>query len=168
MSIKIPHNPPRGLMAFKGKIDFRKQYRGYVFYGGIFLTLAIMVGTSFFFPPLETDLIIFKSVMVILGLIIGINIFLHVTKKHKERIQAFTHGTLVHGTVIAHGRKFVPWKSARDYTITIQVPHEKDREARKSDSSFHSEYPMQSHITLLFDHKTKSAFIPAEVDVEIE
>jgi hypothetical protein len=173
MTIKIPHHPPRDPLAFKGQIDFWKWYRGYIFYGVTFFVMAFMISISCFYPPYDRDSILFKIglwIVVCVGVIFGA--FRYVYRKHKERLWAFAHGQLITWIVVAHGTKFVLWKSSKDYTISIAIPQGEDfpyiLEARNSDKSFHDKHTLKSEITILFDHKTKSAFIPAEVDVEIE
>lgn len=173
MKVSIPHHTPRDPLAFKGKIDFWKGYRGYIFYASAFLLMAIVIIISCFYPPYERDSILIKAglwIVVSLGAIFGG--FLYVIKKHKERLYAFTHGKIMTWIVAVHGTKFTLLKSTKDYTLSIAIPQGEDFpiliEARKPDKSFHDQYPIKSEIAVIFDKKKKSAFIPAEVDVEIE
>jgi hypothetical protein len=113
------------------------------------------------------------ALWIIVSFGVGFGMFRHVYKKHKERIQAFTHGNITKGIVVAHWTVFVPRKSAKDLTLSIAIPQKGSDfpyvlQARKSDKRFHTQHPIHSEITFLFDQKTKSAFVLAEVDIEIE
>ena len=173
MTIKIPHHLPRDPLAFKEKIDFWKWLRGYVFYGVTFFVMAFMISLSCFYPPYDRDIILFKIALwiaVCLGVVFGG--FHYVLKKHNERLYAFTHGKRTTWIVSAHSVKFALLKNTKDLVISIAIPQGEDFpyiiEAKNSKKSFHDEHQLKSEITILFDAKTKSAFIPAEVDCEIE
>jgi len=171
--IHIPHHLPRDPLAFKGHIDFWKWLRGYVVYGSLFLIMTFVILYSCFYPPYERDIILFKIglwIVVILWVIFGG--FRYVIRKHAERLQAFTHGKLTIWIVAAHSTRFEILKNTKDLVLSITIPNGDDSpyilEARSTKKSFHDQYPIKSEITILFDKKTKSAFIPAELDIDIE
>lgn len=171
--IQIPHHLPRNPLAFKGQIDFWKWLRGYVAYGSLFFIMAFVISLSCFYPPYDRDIILFKIglwIVVLLGVFFGG--FRYVMRKHAERIQAFTHGKILTWIVVAHSLTFALLKNKKDFVISIAIPQGEDFpliiQARSGEKTFHTDHPIQSEITILFDSKTKSAFIPVEVDADIE
>jgi hypothetical protein len=127
---------------------------------------------SAFLPPHEAGLIIFKIITGV-GLFGTLSFILlrSATQRQRERLQAFRKGIIIEGTVTKHGRRFVFWKSSRDYTVTVEISLDDNTTisatVQGSNGLIHKKNPLQSKILAFVDMTSESIFIPAEIGVEI-
>gem|GEM_PF-6633525 len=74
--------------------------------------------------------------------------------------------------MVAHSVSFALLKNKKDFVISIAIPQGEDfpliLQAKSSEKTFHTGHPIQSETNILFDKKSKSVFIPAELGIEIE
>jgi hypothetical protein len=170
--ITVPYNPPRDPTRFRDLMDFKKGLRVYYFFGTFFSLGTVMLILSVFLPPYEAGLILFK-IIAGLGLFGTMSFILLGTaiQRHRERLQAFSEGMILEGTVTEHGRKFVFWKSSRDYTVTVEIWLDDNTTISATvqypDVEIHKKNPLQSSTPAFVDTTSNSVFIPAEIGVEI-
>jgi hypothetical protein len=170
--ITVPYNPPREPARFKDLMDFKNGLRVYYFFGSFFSLATVMLMLSAFLPPHEAGLIIFKIIAGV-GLFGTLSFILLRTaaQRHRKRLQAFRKGMILEGTVTKHGRKFVFWKSSRDYTVTVEILLDDNTTistiVQGPDGVIHKKNPLQSKIPAFVDTTSESVFIPAEIGVEI-
>ncbi len=171
-SVQLPQAAPRDPAQFAKRIDFGNGLRGWIFTGIIFDGVGLLALVSVPFGPAEGGLILFK---VTAGIVFGAAGLLFSRKyRHdrKKRIQLFTRGRHATGTVTAYGRAFSPWKSARDYTLTVEVALSdgttKKNTIRSNRESLHTGYAIGSSIDLLVDDVRGEILFPGVLDAEIE
>jgi hypothetical protein len=177
-NITIPNKPPRDFKKENIKIPFQKGLIGYYFYGSILTGLMLMVFSLLWMGPHEPGLITFKISASFCSGLIGFLMIKSAHKKYISRINAFKNGEILTGKIINHGRKFVPWKSFRDYTVTVEIKM-KNSETNQAENSIiqhviqssrdtlHDELPVGSQTAVLFDGNSGGIFVPIEVGIEV-
>jgi len=164
---------PRHAKDFKNQIPFNHGLVPYFFFGGLFMlfaiiptvTLLISGGIHFINPlPLIVSLLLFEALGILI-VYIGI-------RKRKNRITTFEQGVAVSGEVIKQGRKFVFWKSWRDYIVKVkyEIGEGKYKECTlcSSQNNFHTQMPLNSKHIGFWAVETGSAFFPIELGVLFE
>jgi hypothetical protein len=170
--IVIPEEPPRNPLDFKEKIDLKKGLRAGFFYGYFFLVGIGLCILSTFFPPYEPGLIFFKVAggSAFFGLLSYLFLS-NVRRRYKSRLAAFCSGRFIEGTVARHDRVFSPWKSKRDYTVTVEFSLEGGnkltRQIQSAREEIQRQLPLGSKVDALLDGNTRSVFIPMEIGVAI-
>jgi hypothetical protein len=125
--VRLSAATPRALDAVTRQVDLRKGlYTGYVF-GFVFLAGAALLPVAMALAPRTwTGPALFQMIagpLLFAGF--ALVFLLPALSRHRERIEAFTHGALVTARVTGRRRAFVPYSSFRDYLI--------DAEARLAD-----------------------------------
>src|SRR4030042_1581804 len=121
--MRIPKFPPRDHRLFKKLLHINKGLTGYYFYSIVNLLTCILILLSAFFPPNDPGMVFFKIVagVGIFGFIafFSFNLAFNI---YKERKDAFKNGIKLTAKIVNHKRKFVPWKSSRNYCVILAIP----------------------------------------------
>jgi len=170
-TISISNNTPRDIKQLKLTLNLKKGLGGYYFFGYFFMfafflpALSYLIISREFSFPLIFQLIICNLISVFVGFII----FKNVDKRYLKRLNAFVYGQICNAKVISHERRFVFWKSTRDYSVTVELINtngEIQHEIIQSSNSYlHKQLPVGSEINGLIDLKTKFVFFPIELGV---
>ena len=168
-TISVPLNPPRNPELYR--IDFRRGLWALYFFGSFFSLGSAGVLITATMPPYEPGLIVFK---ILFGVpFFGFFAYWFLSKairRYRERITVFREGILRKGTAIHHGRKFVPWRSTRHYTVTVRIALDEgsiDSVIVNWDRSIYERVPLGAHVYVFIHPETLSVFIPAEIGVAI-
>jgi hypothetical protein len=93
-------------------------------------------------------------------------------RERRRRLQLFARGRYTEGKVAAYGRAFSPWKSARDYTLTVEITLSdgtvKRNTIRSAKESLHADHPIGSAIPLLVDDVGGAVLYAGEIGADPE
>lgn len=171
--VKLLYRTPRDLKAVKKQINIRKGLGVYFFFATLmFLFAIVLVLTAVFFKDQPYEVRVYQGLFgpLFLGAF-GLSFYMPARKRLKTRINCLTNGNLVTAMVVDHGRVFVPYKSFRDYSVEAVYTTESGKKVRgiiqRSNPKFQKYFPVGSEIQALYDPKSKSLFLPAEIGVDI-
>jgi len=168
-TVSIQKNTPRDPARY-GSINMWHNLKGYFFSAGVFGGLGLMTLAAIFIGPFEAGLIAFKIIASLVLCYIGVRLIFKAVKGHRDRVQAFTAGTLRRGEIVSHGGTFVIWKSSRFYTLIVQLRTDEGRvlekKIRSEHASIHTDYPLHDEMAVLVDIATGAMFVPPEVDIK--
>lgn len=162
--IDLKTRPPRDLKTIQREIDLRAGLWVYRFFGYAFAIGAVVVAGSSFMPPYEPGLIVvrvFGGLFVFGGL--AVLLLRSSQRTYRSRVRALRDGVMVHATVVRHSRKFVFWKSKRDYVVAVDFEHNGAHQSARIQSSnadLLEALPPGSTVTGFFDpESTQSLFL---------
>ncbi|MBN2546516.1 MAG: hypothetical protein JXB50_12015 [Spirochaetes bacterium] len=170
--MRIPKFPPRDHRLFKKLLHINKGLKGYYFYSIINLAVCILILLSAFFPPNDPGMVFFK---IVAGVgIFGFTAFFSFNtafKAYKERKDAFINGIRSNGKIVNHKRKFVLWKTSRDYCVIVEIPFGDKlftKEIVSSNKKIFVDLPVRSTVEVLFNDKNITMLSPYELNVNFE
>lgn len=171
-TLALSESKPRDLAQLRKKLPLHKGLAAFYFFG-IFALLAP-------FAPVMSialagnikamgwvPLIFFFLVCEIIAFLM----LFHANKTYQRRLRALSQGSLVKGKVTHHGRNFVFWKSARNYTITISFEcggkkHYHTVQSHRSD--LHFDFPIGTELWGLYDSEGLGNCFPLEFGILLE
>ncbi len=170
--MRIPKFPPRDHRLYKKLLHLNKGLNGYYFYSVITLLTCILILLSAFFPP-DDPLLVFFKIVAGVG-IFGFAAFFSFAAAHKsynERRDAFINGIKINAEVVNHKTRFVPWKSSRNYCVTIDIPYGDklfSKEIVSSNKKIFVDLPIRSTTEILFNDRNITMLSPYELNVNFE
>lgn len=162
--IKLGDKPPRDMGEIRRKLDLWAGLRVYRIFGFAFAIGGVVVAGSSLLPPYEPGLI---AVRVIGGVLFfgGFAALLlrNARRTYESRVHALQDGVMVAATVTAHARKFVFWKSERDFVVVVGFEYDGARGSARIQSpraELHEQLPLGGTVSGLFDPSSgKSLFL---------
>jgi hypothetical protein len=170
--VRIGKEPPRDPAAFRKSVDFGRGLRGWIFSGSVFSGVGLLALVSIPFGPMEGGTILFKICGACAFGILSFLFFRRYGRERRRRLQLFARGRYTEGKVAAYGRAFSPWKSARDYTLTVEITLSdgtvKRNTIRSAKESLHADHPIGSAIPLLVDDVGGAVLYAGEIGADPE
>jgi hypothetical protein len=173
-SITLSRAVPRDEEEIRSVIPLRKGLTvSYAF--AVFFMIASLVPLIAYHlideGPFDTLMTIYCFAFLIVADLIGVFIFVRTHVKYTRRLNALVKGIPVAGTVEKQERKFVFWKSNKDYVLVVKFNIDDKNSIHSKvcsgDTNFHLNNPEGKQLTGFYDAETKAAFFPVEIGMEI-
>jgi hypothetical protein len=171
-SISLPDKRPRDAAQLRKKIPMHRGLTPLYFFG-VFALFApffpiVAMAVNGKIGEIGWGPLIFFFFVAELFAFLFLN---QANKTYLKRLNAFVNGEYIKGKVLAQGRNYVFWKSARNYNLTVKFDYKGksyQHQISGTKASLHNDFPINTEIIGLFDADTESICFPLEIGLTLE
>jgi len=172
LSISLPDKRQRDALQLKKKIPMHRGLTAYYFFGVFALIVPFIPVITLAVNGMISNLgwlpLLFLFILAETFAFLFLN---YANKNYLRRLRALGSGFTIKAKVVRHSRSFVSWKSSRNYALTVAYEFKGKQLQTKFDAAFselHSNFPINSEISGLYDPDSDSVFFPPEIGLILE
>ncbi len=171
-TLALDEKRPRNVDLIRKALPLYSGVRPYYFFG-IFALVGPLIPLVMIVTMVEEQPIPWAALVASLFIFEAIAFLLlfQGNKIYQNRLKALVEGYEVEGTVVAQGRNFVFWKSAKNYNITIEFEFQNEKHRQQIQSShvsLHQQFPKGTKVWGLYASKRSAICFPIEFGIILE